>query len=252
VALSFPESDTQRQMEHISIEDEIASVDWYHVLDLGGVRTPGIFDMSRFVHHYDFPESLEGKSALDVGMASGFFAFHLESLGANPVIGTDLERWEDHDFSIRYNAPHDERERHQTMLTNAFEIAKRNKASIVKRILAGIYSLPAALETSFDLVVCANVLLHLQNPYLALANIRQVTRGIAVISTEVYEPRFRKKAPIMVYLGKPHLWWAPTPKCMELMSYQAGFSRCKYLGSHLQRPEDGSWENRTGVWHLFP
>jgi hypothetical protein len=95
-------------------------------------------------------------------------------------------------------------------------------------------------------------LLHLQNPYLALANIRQVTRDVAVISTEVYEPRFRKKAPIMVYLGKPHLWWAPTPKCMELMSYQAGFSRCEYLGSHLQRPEDGSWENRTGVWHMFP
>jgi hypothetical protein len=122
----------------------------------------------------------------------------------------------------------------------------------VQRTLTGVYNLPETLKASFDLVVCANVLLHLQNPYLALANIRQVTRGVAVISTTVYERRWRKDAPIMVYLNQPHLWWAPTPKCMELMSHQAGFSRCEYLGSHLQRPEDGSWENRTGVWHLFP
>jgi tRNA (mo5U34)-methyltransferase len=235
-----------------SMKQEIASVNWYHTLDLNGVTIPGIFNMSKYVNHYGIPTSLEGQSALDVGTASGFFAFEMERRGASPVVATDLERWEDHDFSARYQIDEKGKTESQNMLTRAFEIAKKYKQSKVNREIAGVYELRNKLARRFDLVICANVLLHLQNPYLALQNICRVTAGMAIVATQVYEAKFRKSRPILVYLNKPHLWFALTPHCMELISLQAGFSKCQYLGSHVQEPENGAWKDKVGVWHLYP
>lgn len=234
------------------VKKEIAGIQWYHVLNIGDISTPGVFDMSKYVSHYKMPESLSGKSALDIGTASGYFAFELESRGANPVIATDLPDWDEHDFSQSYSIDDHEKLKSQTMLKNAFEIAKKYKSSKVERKIINIYDLGSQLDMICDFVICANVLLHLQNPYLALENIRKVTNEKAIIATTVYEARFRKKAPIMVYLNRPHLWYAPSPKCMELLSLQAGFSRCEYLGSYIQKPENADWHDKVGIWHMYP
>ncbi len=60
---------------------------WYHTIDLGnGLTTRGIFDHRSVVHCYGLPESLEGKTCLDVGTGDGFFAFEMERRGAARVV----------------------------------------------------------------------------------------------------------------------------------------------------------------------
>jgi hypothetical protein len=118
------------------MENEINSVKWYHVLDLNGTRTPGIFDMSKYLDFYHMPESLVGKSGLDIGIASGFFAFEMEARGANPVVARDLTCWDDHDFSAQYRISDVKNAESEAMLGNAFDIAKKYKSSKVERTLA--------------------------------------------------------------------------------------------------------------------
>ena len=52
---------------------------WYHTIDLGdGLVTPGSFDYRATIEQFGFPADMSGMTALDVGSATGFFAFELE------------------------------------------------------------------------------------------------------------------------------------------------------------------------------
>ena len=82
----------------VSLEEQIDSLIWYHTVDLGNGRTtPGIYDLRPYLGAYGLPKSLSGQSCLDVGAASGFFSFELESRGAD-VTAIDLPTWSAHDF----------------------------------------------------------------------------------------------------------------------------------------------------------
>jgi tRNA (mo5U34)-methyltransferase len=68
----------------------VKSLDWYHTIDLGqGIITPGSYDHRSYLQFYGLPEDLAGKTALDIGAGSGFFAFEMERRGAK-VTATDL------------------------------------------------------------------------------------------------------------------------------------------------------------------
>ena len=59
---------------------------WYHAVDLGdGLVTPGTHDYRRSLDAFGFPEDMRGMSVLDVGSATGFFAFEFEKRGADVV-----------------------------------------------------------------------------------------------------------------------------------------------------------------------
>src|SRR5689334_7703009 len=57
---------------------------WYHTIELApGVKTQrAIYDHATIVHGVGMPESLAGKSALDIGTADGYWAFEMERRGA--------------------------------------------------------------------------------------------------------------------------------------------------------------------------
>src|SRR5438046_2405575 len=62
----------------------------YHRLDWGnGLVIKGIFDLTKYLDHYHLPADLTGKTALDVGTASGFFANECTRRGAQ-VTAIDL------------------------------------------------------------------------------------------------------------------------------------------------------------------
>ena len=49
---------------------------WYHVIDLGdGLVTPGLYDFRDSLDRFQFPGDMSGMRVLDVGSATGFFAF---------------------------------------------------------------------------------------------------------------------------------------------------------------------------------
>lgn len=75
-----------------SIESYLSAFYWYHTIDIGGTLTDGRFDHRPYLDRYDFPESLDGKSVLDVGCADGFFSFESERRGAGSVLAVDVNR----------------------------------------------------------------------------------------------------------------------------------------------------------------
>jgi hypothetical protein len=56
---------------------------WYHTIDLGdGLITPGMYDYRETISSFQFSEDMRGMTVLDVGSATGFFAFEFERRGA--------------------------------------------------------------------------------------------------------------------------------------------------------------------------
>lgn len=126
----------------------------YHRLRLAdGVVVEGEYDMDRFVHHYRLPADLRGRSALDVGTSSGYFAFELERRGAQ-VTAIDL-------FDGQF-----------------IERVKAVTGSRVRYVQKSVYDLEPGFG-QFDLVVCGSLLLHLPDMLGALRAIRSVCRGQA-------------------------------------------------------------------------
>jgi hypothetical protein len=70
---------------------------WYHTVDLGdGLITPGMYDYRETIAAFGFPDDMHGMTVLDVGSATGFFAFEFERRGAR-VISVELPSLRDLD-----------------------------------------------------------------------------------------------------------------------------------------------------------
>src|SRR3990170_7920795 len=69
---------------------DVSTYYWYHTIDLGeGLVSPGIYDYRPTLHVFRFPEDMRGMTVLDVGSATGFFAFEFEKRGAQ-VLSVEL------------------------------------------------------------------------------------------------------------------------------------------------------------------
>ena len=63
---------------------------WYHTVDLGdGLITPGGFDYRAVWPEFGFPADMRGLHVLDIGSATGYFAFEFEKRGAD-VVATEV------------------------------------------------------------------------------------------------------------------------------------------------------------------
>jgi tRNA (mo5U34)-methyltransferase len=51
-----------------------------------GLVTPGDFDYRPSLPLFQFPEDMRGMTVLDVGSATGFFAFEFEKRGASVIL----------------------------------------------------------------------------------------------------------------------------------------------------------------------
>ncbi len=141
--------------------------DWFHNMDLGGVRTaPNHFlydypanKWGRFAHAV--PADLTGKSVLDIGCNGGFYSIEMKRRGADRVLGVD--------FDERY-------------LAQARFAAEVSGQDIEFRRLS-VYDL-AALGERFDVVLFMGVFYHLRHPLLALDLIwEHVARDLMIFQT---------------------------------------------------------------------
>jgi tRNA (mo5U34)-methyltransferase len=206
---------------------------WYHTIDLGnGLTSRGLYDHRPILHCYEFPESLEGKTCLDVGTGDGFFAFEMERRGAARVVAIDIARCEDFDVlpQIRARMQLADEGPHRFK----FQLAHMMRRSRVEFKLCNVYDLSPETVGIFDVVFCGSLLLHLQNPLKALSNIRAVTREVAIIDTLVdveLEEKFPEKPCLSfgirdaeVVLGENCVYWKFTTKALEEMLAYAGFA----------------------------
>jgi tRNA (mo5U34)-methyltransferase len=203
--------------------------DWFHNLDLGGVRTAP----DHFLGDYPqikwqrfsaaLPEDLSGKSVLDVGCNAGFYSIQMKRRGADRVVAIDTD---------------------EKYLAQARFAAKVSDAEIEFRNLS-VYEV-AELHEQFDLVLFMGVLYHLRHPLLALELLHEHVVGDLLVAQsllrgsketmnvapdfpfweeEVFE---NEEFPRMYFVenrfaNDPTNWWIPNRACFEAMLRSAGF-----------------------------
>jgi tRNA (mo5U34)-methyltransferase len=202
---------------------------WFHNMDLGGVRTApdhflGDYPAVKWRRFSDaLPQDLSGRTVLDIGCNGGFYAIEMKRRNARRVVGID----------------HDER-----YLAQARFAAETLGLDIEFRTLE-VYDV-ARLGERFDVVLFMGVLYHLRHPLLALDLIHEhVARDMLVFQTlqrgservdslrdnyefserDVFDSEGYPKLHFVEhgYAGDETNWWIPNRACSEAMLRSAGF-----------------------------
>ena len=184
--------------------------EFYHSMDLAGAGlVRGHWDLRAGVRDYLGGIDVAGKRVLDIGTASGFLAFSMESAGAE-VVGYDLSDEQDWDLvpfsDVDGETERASRKQHIRRLNNSFWFAHRALASRVKLAQGSVYEIPAALGT-FDVAVFGAILLHLRDPFRALERGLALVRE-AVVVTDVL-PRRALRVPLLKRWLGPCLYFLP-------------------------------------------
>jgi SAM-dependent methyltransferase len=265
-----------RQVRELGLGD-VSRYYWYHTVDLGeGLVTPGLYDYRNTVGNFRFPERMDGMTVLDVGSATGFFAFEFERRGAR-VVSTelpslrDLDRFPGQDIenSIRkiermiypdglgvesMRRGDTERELYRCLLNGPFQFFRRRLGSRVERCYSTIYDLTAeraGVPEGFDLVFVGDVLVHTLYPLKALAAIAPLCRGELIFAQVL--PDGPQEPPAMIYVGgsdpgEDHIcWFLPNQSCLIQMLMKLGFSHVEEVGWHEGLLQPGAYPFRRNI-----
>lgn len=190
---------------------------FYHTMDLPGFGiVRGHWDLRGRFDDYVGGVSVEGKSVLDVGAATGFLSFEAERLGANGVLSFDMSHarqqhfvpfrdklyYRDHDLWAYNHNINVERWK------NAYWLCHRLLGSRAEVFYGNIYALPRQLG-EFDVSLVGAVLEHLSDPVSALTSVARLTRETLVLVTPLIqtEERIARFEPSV---GRPEddfTWW---------------------------------------------
>lgn len=247
---------------------------WYHTIDLGdGLVTPGLYDYRETLRDFCFPEDMRGMTVLDVGSATGFFAFEFERRGAR-VVSTELPSLRDLDRfpgqslenSLRkiermifpdgldleaQRRGDSERELYRCLLDGPFQFCKERLRSRVARCYSTIYDLSAektGITEGFDLVFVGDVLVHTLYPLRALAALAALCRRELVLAQML--PEGPQEPPAMAWVGgndpeEDHIsWWLPNRSCLVEMLNKLGFPEVEEMGWHSGILRPGGHEFR--------
>lgn len=223
---------------------------FYHSIDLPGRPTiVGAWDLRENVQAYLGGVEVQGKKILEVGAANGFVSFHLEKHGAQVVpydlsperLG-DIMRYPGLDqaaFEAEYRAV-------VTGLNKAWWHGHAAFASSLTLRHGTAYEIPEELGP-VDVSIFGSILLHLRDPYSALASAARLTRERIVV-TDLLNPPFRTTSrldgiirrlpPNAASLARctgmvfnptfnhdPCTWWSFSPGAIHQLLTAVGFAR---------------------------
>ena len=205
----------------------------YHKLTFpDGTVLNGIWDMSKYLEHFQIPENLSGKSILEIGPGSGYFSFEFSKRGASKVVAIDIKP--------------------NKLQQAANELMGANVEFLTK----DLFTIDESFG-KFDLVFCSNVIIHVSDMFQAIQKIKQVAKDQVILCNSVLKnPKFTDE-PIAYFLGKPGVdgsilsYWQPTMLCIEKMLEKANFSSIKEISRFMEISEDKTISNFTGVFHAF-
>ncbi|HWL17600.1 MAG TPA: methyltransferase domain-containing protein [Opitutus sp.] len=191
---------------------QVAALRWFHRIDLGdGVVTPGLDDTPAKLRRVKLPESLAGKSVLDIGAWDGFFSFEAERRGASRVVAVDSYSWNGDGWGSKAS----------------FELARRVLNSKVEDRDREVLQLTPQDPGTFDVVLFLGVLYHMRHPLLALETVAALTKQLLILETKVDLLAWRTPA-MAFYVGRelnndPTNWWAPNVAGLRDMLRAVGF-----------------------------
>ncbi len=219
---------------------------WYHTVDLGdGLVTPGDYDLRPELPAYHFPEAMHGWKVLDVGSATGFFAFEFERRGAE-VVSVDLPSlaewdlvWSERESLMKrlmaWQQAATPEELYWRHVEGPFQFCHQALGSRVRRCLSRIYDLTPARTgvDCFDLVFLGDVLGHLFSPLHALNVLAPMARRMIISIDFSATPR---DGCVLVYgggespLSDSRSWFAPNWTCLRQMLKRVGFTDVRVVG----------------------
>ena len=194
---------------------------WYHTIDLGqGVVTRGADNTPERLPRLQLPDSLAGRSVLDIGAWDGFFSFEAERRGASRVVAADYYSWLGQGWGTGQGKA-------------GFQLAREALASKVEDVDVDVMSLSSKHPGTFDVVLFLGVLYHLPHPLLALERVADVTGDLLILETVVDMVGVGRPAAAF-YPGRelnadPTNWWGPNPPAVEAMLRVVGFRRVEQI-----------------------
>ena len=223
---------------------------WYHTVDLGnGLVTPGDYDFRSQTSAFGFPATMTGMRVLDVGSATGYFAFEFERRGAE-VVSVELPSLADWDMlagereevirqlMTAHRAATAE-EAYQRHLDGPFQFCRSVLGARVSRCYSSIYDLTLAKlgGEKFDLIFAGDVLLHLFSPLQALDVLAGLCRGSLMATVDSAFPG-PAQSPLMAFLGEHgeqnhfRAWWLLNSRCVTSILGRLGFPTVSVVGRY--------------------
>jgi tRNA (mo5U34)-methyltransferase len=199
---------------------------WWHYIELGhGIVTPGHQGgennpgvSKKILAGLHLPDSLKGKTVLDIGAFDGLFSFEAEKRGASRVLAIDNF---DH---LAKEGKHLERGFEPLMVAREILAADRVECQELD-----VMDISSEKIGTFDVVLFLGVLYHLKNPFLALEKIASVTKEMMILESLCID-KYNDEALAWFYekdewKKDPTNWWGPNQKCAEAMVRAAGFKK---------------------------
>lgn len=166
---------------------------------------------------WGLPDSVAGKTFLDVGCWEGAMCLEATRRGAATVLGIDY-------------------------CTSPEAIAAQERHGL-GFLQLDILSEKALQLPEFDVVLCAGVLYHVESPLALLFRLRKLCRpgGLLFLETTCFTG---SSEPVMLFHpgdsldDNPSNWWTPTEPCLLAMLKEAGFGDVAVTWAH--KPADAS------------
>jgi tRNA (mo5U34)-methyltransferase len=227
--------------------DQVNQYNWYHHMPLGpGVVTAG---SATDMWEKDQLPSFQGKTVLDIGAWDGAYSFLAEREGASRAVALDHYVWGvDWDARERYWNECAERgvlPDHGRDATDfwddslpgrrPFDFARSVLDSRVEAIVADFTTVDLDSLGQFDVVLYLGVLYHMPEPLTCLKRVRQVTRGVAAISTVGLNVSGMNDQRLLQFQPGNELgadfgnWFVPSVSALESLCLAAGFARVEVI-----------------------
>lgn len=213
----------------MTLRDDVSQVQWWHQMELApGVFTDGRqgYGTQETLRRIRLPQTLTGKTVLDVGSWDGFFAFESERRGATRVLATDSFVWEGRTWGSKAG----------------FTLARTLLNSKVEDMVISPYDLSPERIGMWDIVLFLGVLYHLKHPLLALERLASVTRELLLVETHI-DLSHGNAQPLLIHYpnaeldGDPTSWWGPNPICVQSMLASVGFAQVIPFDNVLPEPQ---------------
>jgi tRNA (mo5U34)-methyltransferase len=156
------------------IKEEMDAIYWWHPITIGDYVTPGhnqetpdTFD------NLGLPESLEGKSVLDIGAWDGYYSFGCEKLGAKRVVASDSFVWQPNNM-VDWN-----------FSDAGFKFAHKYLDSKVEQLVASVEELDPKIHGKFDIVLMLGVIYHAKDPIGYLQKAFDMSNDLVIIESHV-------------------------------------------------------------------
>jgi O-methyltransferase len=221
----------QRQLSERRSGARLDDLTWYHATELpNGKVLPGAWDLRGKELDYLGGIELDGKRVLELGPATGYLSFYMESQGADVVsfdVGFDVSV-----DTLPFHGVEDPVEKEIVMTGtidrnhDAWWYLHRAKGSRAKFVQGNIYAMPPDLGT-FDVSFFGAILLHLREPWGALRQAAMRTTEMLVVTEPLQDDELPPESNVMRFSpsADTHLtnWWSIYPGAVLSMMRRLGF-----------------------------